>query len=246
MKRLKAVIAYDGSVFSGFARQRRAGIMSVTEAIESVLKNIGIDDTIIGAGRTDKGVHASGQVISFKALTQIKTDKIRSLLNQKLYPHIYIKNLQEVPLDFHPRFDAKARGYRYIFGSQFINPFISKYISQEKFGDTMRIQEALKLFVGVHHFGYFKKQGSPTKSDVREILSARIYPHKIFSQTYQVIYLEGRGFLRSQVRLMVGIILAYSRGEVRLEDITLQLEGQKRVFSCPVSPNGLYLCRVVY
>ncbi|PAF46729.1 tRNA pseudouridine(38-40) synthase TruA [Helicobacter sp. 12S02232-10] len=246
MKRLVAKIAYDGSEFNGFARQRTHGIMSVSERIEIALKSMGIEDEIIGAGRTDKGVHSSGQIISFCVPVNREVEKIKTLLNQKLYPHILVKSIRETHNSFHPRFDAKKRGYRYIFSNDFKNPFISKYVSKEIYGDRDRIKEGLKVFLGRHNFAYFKKQGSDTKNDVREIFIARFYRHTILSISYNVIYLEAEGFLRAQVRLMIGAVLAYSRGEITFQDLNLQLKCKKRVFTHPVSPNGLYLAKIIY
>lgn len=249
MQRLKATIAYDGSAFKGFARQRTKRIPSVSERIESALRSMGITDEIIAAGRTDKGVHASAQIISFclnDSMESFDLEKIKNLLNNKLYPHIFIRQLFKVPISFHPRFGAKRRGYRYIFNHRCNNPFISQYVSKEDSGDKYRIQEALNIFLGKHDFGYFKKQGSDTKSDEREIFKAILYEHKFFSQIFQVIYLEANGFLRAQVRLIIGAVFAYARGEIMLSDIKLQLEKKKRIFTCPVSPNGLYLARVIY
>ncbi|MDO7253575.1 tRNA pseudouridine(38-40) synthase TruA [Helicobacter cappadocius] len=246
MKKIFAKIAYDGSAFSGFARQRQKDIMSVTERIEIALRSMGINDEIISAGRTDKGVHATGQIISFCVDEKIQISKIKSLLNYKLYPYIFVKNIYETDMSFQPRFDARYRGYRYIFCDNFSNPFISKYVSVEKYGSKELIQEALNLFVGKHCFSYFKKQGSDTKTDIREIYKATIYQHKIFSKNCNIIYLQANGFLRSQVRLMIGAALAYSRGEITLEEILLQLDCKKHSYSKPVSANGLYLVRVIY
>ncbi|PAF53494.1 tRNA pseudouridine(38-40) synthase TruA [Helicobacter sp. 13S00482-2] len=246
MKKLIAKISYDGSVFSGFARQRCKGIMSVSERIEIALKSMGINNEIIAAGRTDKGVHATGQIISFCIDEKIQISKIKPLLNQKLYPHIFIKNIQEVSMSFQPRFDAKSRGYRYVFCDYLDNPFISKYISVEKYGSEELIKEALNLFMGKHCFSYFKKQGSPTKTDDREISKAKIYQCKIFSKNCNIIYLEANGFLRSQVRLIIGSVLAYSRGEITLDQISSQLRCENYHYHKPVSANGLYLVRVIY
>ncbi|PAF51557.1 tRNA pseudouridine(38-40) synthase TruA [Helicobacter sp. 13S00477-4] len=246
MKRLVGKIAYDGSGFSGFARQKTVGILSVVEKIESALRSMGIEDEVLAASRTDKGVHATGQIISFCVCHQMDIDKIKSLLNQKLYPHIFVKNLQETDMLFHPRFNAKRRGYRYIFCKDYLNPFIAKYISKQDFRDKKLITQALNLFLGRHNFGYFKKKGSHTKDDFREIFLVRFYEYRIFSQECYVIYLEADGFLRTQVRLMLGSVLAYSKGEIGLDDIFLQLECKKRIFTYPVSGNGLYLARVIY
>lgn len=246
MKKIVAKIAYDGGVFSGFARQRRKDIMSVSERIEIALRSMGIDDEIIASGRTDKGVHSTGQMISFHIDERMQISKIKSLLNEKLYPHIMVKNIFEVDDSFQVRFDAKARGYRYIFCDEYLDPFVSRYISMEKYGQKELIQEALNLFLGRHCFSYFKKKGSDTKTDDREIYKAKIYQHKIFSKNCHIIYLEANGFLRSQVRLIIGGVLAYSRGEVSLDELSLQLRCEKYFYTKPVSANGLYLVRVIY
>lgn len=248
-QRLKAKIAYDGSVFRGFAHQRKKRILSVSEKIESALRSMGITDEIIGAGRTDKGVHSRAQIISFclnDSMESFDLKKIKDLLNKKLYPYIFIRQLSKVPISFHPQFATKKRGYRYIFSRYFNNPFISRYVSKEDSGDKSRIQEALNLFIGKHSFEYFKKQGSSTKSYERKIFKAIFYEYKFFSQNFQVIYLEADGFLRAQVRLIIGAVFAYGRGEITLADIKLQLERKAKVFTCPVSPNGLYLVRIIY
>lgn len=246
MKHIKAKISYDGSYFNGFARQRHENIISVSERIELALKSMGIDDEIIGAGRTDKGVHSTGQIISFFVPSFWSLDRLKNLLNQKLYPHILIKNLNEVSSSFHPRFDAKKRAYRYIFTKDFMNPFLSNYISKLDFGDNSLIQQALKEFVGIHCFSYFKKQGSQTKNDIREIMSIKYYEYKILSHECGVICFVGNGFLRSQIRMILGMVFAYSRGEVSIEDIKMQLECKKHIWTYPVSPNGLYLTKIQY
>ncbi|WP_334097167.1 tRNA pseudouridine(38-40) synthase TruA [Helicobacter typhlonius] len=242
MCRFKAVIAYDGSAFSGFALQKhRRSVLG--ELIESFAR-VGIGGEILGASRTDKGVHATAQVISFqnKHIHRYDTHFLRSLLNAKLYPHIMVRSLCEVDSHFHPRFDAKWRAYRFLLSPTRPSPFASAYINYEKIGDMVRFHQALRLFKGTHNFVFFKKNGSYTKDDVRHIFDVRHYQRG----GIDVVYMRGNGFLRSQVRLMVGTALSVSRGELSIENLQEQLLGKKRHYHYPISPQGLYLCGIGY
>lgn len=241
-----AIIAYDGSAFSGFAKQKDHTIKSVLGTLQESFARVGIFTPIIGAGRTDKGVHATRQVIRFECdylqntLESLQT--FTKLLNTKLYPHICIRTLYPVDKNFHPRFDAKARAYRYLISPTLPSPFESAYLSYEKIGDEQLLQEMLNLFVGTHNFTMFKKNGSFTKDDIRSIYKVRFYPY----QNLKVVYIEGSGFLRAQVRLMLGAALAVSRGELSCEDFIAQLQAHKQSYTYPISPYGLYLCKVIY
>ncbi|TLD96830.1 tRNA pseudouridine(38-40) synthase TruA [Helicobacter jaachi] len=241
MPTYKAVIAYDGSAFSGFALQKHRP--SVLEALQKAFLKVGIESPIIGASRTDKGVHATAQVISFKAchLDSKNTQLLRDLLNTKLYPHIKLRSLCKIHDDFHPRFEALWRAYRFIF---YTNPsvFCSSYVSCEKIGNIKLLKSALKAFEGEHNFMYFKKNGSYTKSDIRTIFACKHYTYK----GANIIYIRANGFLRAQVRLMVGAALCVSRGELELKALKEQLSLKAKHYTYPISPNGLYLCGVGY
>lgn len=240
MPRYKAVISYDGSAFYGFALQKHKP--SVLGALQDGLSRVGIRGEILGASRTDRGVHSTGQVISFKTHHFQDSKQLQNLLNVKLYPHIAVRNLTRVSEDFHPRFHALWRSYRFLLISTMPSPFYAAYMSYEKIGDRALFQSALSLFKGRHNFALFKKNGSFTKDSIRDIFRIFTYQHK----GLDIVYIQGNGFLRSQVRLMVGAALSVSRGELSLENLQEQIEAKKRYYKFPISPNGLYLCGVGY
>lgn len=237
----KAVIAYDGSAFSGFALQQDKP--SVLGALKKAFLRVGINSEILGAGRTDKGVHSTGQVISFKSEYFAESAEfLRETLNSKLYPTIFIRSISVAPDGFHPRFCAKWRAYRYLLVQMRPLPFQAPYLSYEKIGDKRLFARALRLFEGTHNFEYFKKNGSLCRDYVRYIMKSRFYEYRDLG----VVYIRGSGFLRSQVRLMVGSALAVSRGEISEKELQEQILCQAKHYSFPISPNGLYLCRVGY
>lgn len=244
MKRFKMVIAYDGSAFCGFAKQK--DVESVEGKIERALLSLGIVSKILVAGRTDRGVHASHQVISFVTNISMHRAKLARYLPQRLAPHIVCKELREVPLDFHPRFWAFKRSYRYILAKEMDNPFLCRYVACQNYGSLRDLQAALNLFVGEHDFRYFSKQGSDPRNTRRTLYRARCYAHQICHLPCVVVALEANGFLRAQVRLVVGAALAYSLGELSLSDLADQINAKRRIYCKPSAPEGLYLSRVFY
>lgn len=242
MRTYKAVIAYDGSAFCGFALQKHK--RSVLGALQDGFKRVGIEGEILGASRTDKGVHATRQVISFKNayLHTYDTHALLALLNTKLYPHIALRSIQCVDWGFHPRFSAKWRAYRFLLSSSSPNPFLARYVSYAKIGDKARFASALGMFKGEHNFLLFKKNGSYTQHNRREIFNIAYYSHS----GLDIVYVRGNGFLRSQVRLMVGAALSVSRGEMSMQALGEQLLAKKRHYYYPIAPQGLYLCGIGY
>lgn len=239
-----AKIAYDGSKFYGFARQKDC--LSVVQFLENKLATCGVFTKVIGAGRTDKGVHATGQVIKFEIPDFWELERLKGLLNIKLYPLVLIKQIWQVGRDFHPRFDAKKREYRYIFGKSRRNIWLGSYVSYECYRSRDKIQEALKLFIGKHNFLFFSKRGSDTTTTIREIYKAFLYKYQILGDEYLVAVFQANGFLYAQIRMMMGAILSYARDEITLDDIKLQLMTKKRIYQIPSSPNGLYLSKIFY
>lgn len=245
MRRFALKIAYDGSFFSGFAPQKSIHIKSVSEKIEQALLSMGIKSMPISAGRTDKGVHSLGMVITIDAPNHWDCDKLRYILAPKIYPHIIVRRIWEVSSSFHPRFSAKSRTYYYI-SSNVTSPFLASYISNEKIGDIALFKECLNLCVGRHNFKFFKKQGSITKDDIREIYYVRLKIFYRFCKPYYVVIIRANGFLRAQIRLMLGAVFAVSRGEITIDDFKNQLLGKARIYSQPLSPQGLYFAKVEY
>ncbi len=241
MRRVKAVIAYDGASFYGFQRQKNIK-ETITTAIEETLKSVGIEDKIRGSGRTDKGVHASNQIIDFRVpIFWRDLNRLKEVLNRKL-DSIYFKHISYVDDSFHSRFLAKKRIYRYIFKTTPLSIFEKRYISYYPKFNLLSLQESLKLFEGRHDFSNFLKKGSITHTNIRTIYRAYYKKYK----NYHIIYFEADGFLRSQVRIMINFSMRVADGKLSLENQKEQLELKKRYSLNLATPNGLYLARVIY
>jgi len=241
--RVKAVIEYDGSKFKGFQIQK-GEITTVVSSIESALKSLGIDSKVIGSGRTDSGVHATGQVIHFDIPTYWKKktlNELKSRLNQKL-TYIRFKYLKLVDNSFHAQYSAKVRVYRYLIKRTPLKVFERDFITYRELNNLKLIKEGLKLFEGQHDFGYFKKEGSFTSSDIRTIYRTKVAE----VGSYVAIYTFANGYLRSQIRLIVESLFALDRGDISLKELKEQIDKKRRYITKPSPPNGLYLNRVIY
>ncbi len=243
MQKLKIVLSYDGSRFDGFAVQK-AKANTVSNKLYEVFKSIGIFSKFNASGRTDKGVHAFFQVIDIDVpLFWDDFKKLKSELNKKLKPDIYIKRIERVDDTFHSRYSAKRRVYRYIVSFKKSNPFEARYVTfLEKKLDKKLMQEAIKKFEGVHNFEAFKKSKGGITNYVREIFKARYYEYR----EYGVFYFEANGFLRSQIRLMVDFLLKIDSGKLSIENLKIQLENKKNFSRTLAEPYGLYLSKVIF
>jgi len=239
--RVKAVIAYDGSYFKGFQKQKSTKY-TITTAIESALISVGIDSTIRGSGRTDAGVHATGQVIDFE-VPDFWQDlaKLKEVLNRKL-KQISFKHISKVEYDFHSRFSAKRRIYRYLFKTTKPSIFENRYIAYYPSFDENLLQQALKEFEGEHDFSNFLKTGTITHTNIRNIYRARYRKYN----NCHIIYFEANGFLRSQVRMMIEVAMQVALEQFTMEELKEQLELKERYITTLAPPEGLYLARIIY
>ncbi len=240
--RIKAVIAYDGSAFYGFQRQTSTPL-TITHAIEDVLRSLHIDSPVIGSGRTDRGVHATGQVIHFD-IPDFWHDiqRLRYILNQKL-DGIYIKHITPVDMHFHARFSAQKRLYRYLFTTTTPSVFERRYLaSYPAHFEIDKLHEALSLFEGEHDFKYFHKTGSQPHTTVRTIYHSRYYRYK----NRHIITFEADGFLRSQVRMMVEGVMQYAFGKWDRHSLLSQLAGERQYLHTLAPAQGLYLAKIFY
>jgi tRNA pseudouridine38-40 synthase len=239
--RVKAVIAYDGSSYLGFQKQKNT-TRTITYEIEKSLNSLQITSPITGSGRTDAGVHSTGQVIHFD-LPDFWTDlqKLKLNLNRKL-KEIQFKHITIVDPEFHARFSAKQRLYRYVFKTKKPSVFEQKYISYYTNFNKTLLTNALKVFEGKHDFQYFQKTGTDTHTSLREIY------HASYQQRgkYHYIYFKANGFLRSQVRMMVAAAMSYAKEEMTLIELQEQIEGKKKHITELSPPEGLYLARIFY
>jgi tRNA pseudouridine38-40 synthase len=206
--------------------------------LESVLSKLGIETKVVASGRTDKGVHATGQVCHVDVPDFWNDyEKLKEVLNQKLPKSIHVKKIDSVHDEFHARYSAKKRIYRYIIKKAEPNPFENDFITFDKNADFEKVKKNIKLFIGEHDFVNFMKTGSDVGSTKREIYRAFAYEYKGF----MVLNFEANGFLRSQIRLMVGALL-----KLNAREIQEQLNCQKKHKFKPAPSNGLYLARIKY
>jgi tRNA pseudouridine38-40 synthase len=239
--RVKAVIAYDGSTYLGFQKQKNTN-NTITYEIEKALHSLQITSTITGSGRTDAGVHATGQVIHFD-LPDFWRDlqKLKLNLNRKL-KKIQCKHITPVPYEFHARFSAKQRLYRYVFKTKIPSVFEQQYIAHYPDFNQALLSDALKAFEGEHNFKYFQKTGTQTHTSIRKIY------HSSYQKRgeYHYIYFKANGFLRSQVRMMVAAAMSYAREEIDRIQLKEQIEGKEKYLTKLSPPEGLYLAKIFY
>ncbi len=242
--RIKITISYDGSKFNGFQIQNnRQKVTTVAGVITKALKNLNILTTLVGSGRTDTGVHATAQVLHCK-IPEFWHDLIRlkDELNRMINPNIYIKTIELISDEFHARFSAKKRLYRYVLYSGEYQPFLSDYALHVKSINTKKLDTILKNFIGSHDFKNFKKQGSDTNSDVREIFKAGAYTHNGMT----IIYFLGNSFLRSQVRMMSNFALEIMNEKLTSKQLKEQLSTQIKHSTGVIPSSGLYLAKIFY
>lgn len=239
--KIKITLSYDGTHYNG--SQIQPSVPTIHSELLKALKIININTTLDFSGRTDKGVHAFKQVVSCTIPSYWKeTQKLKETLNRLLPNTLFIRDIKKVNEEFHARFSAKKREYRYLLTSKKLTPFNANYISYYETIDEKKINEAIQLFIGIHDFEYFSKKGSDPISTVREIYSIHFYKHKdIF-----ILHFKANSYLRSQIRMMVDFIMKISSGKLSLEDLQQQLN-TKQLISWALAPaSGLYLSKIHY
>lgn len=237
----KFTISYDGTSYLGSQTQPNG--LSVEDKLQEAFKSINIITKIFLSGRTDRNVHATGQVFNCKLPIFWKNlDKLKSTMNKHLPDSIKIQRIIEVEDSFHSRFHAKKRVYRYLVTKKELSVFNSKYISFYKNINEEKINEAISCFVGIHDFEYFHKKGSDKENTVRIIFDAKFYKYK----DVYIFKFVANSYLRSQIRLMVGSLIRVSEGKLSIDDLKAQLKKEKHIFKIPATPYGLYLTKVFY
>jgi len=242
--RYKMIIEYDGSFFHGFQRQNN--LVSVQSTIEDVLSET-LKETITlhGAGRTDAGVHAKGQVVDFKSEVIIPVKNLKKVLNKKLYPSIYIKDVEVVDEMFHSRINAKKKEYRYYVNIGEFSPFKARYMHffHDRI-DLEKIRLAMKYVIGTHDFKSFSKNKN-IKTTVRTIEKFDLNIKEDGKLLEFVIV--GNGFLHNMVRIIIALILKVGEGKFEPEHMQEVLDAKIRISAPYVAPaRGLYLWKVYY
>ncbi|MBZ7938975.1 tRNA pseudouridine(38-40) synthase TruA [Campylobacter sp. W0014] len=239
--KLKLVFSYDGSAFLGSATQPHK--KSVQDALENALSHLGIFSKTYMASRTDKGVHASFAVACVECGDHFKDlNYLTKQINKFSHPHIHIKKLEFMPLNFEVRYDVKSREYRYIFHHGKFNPFMSQYVYFYPKIDIKKANEILKHFIGEHDFKYFYKSGSDVKSTIRNMFKSHAYVYKDMT----IFHFKANGFLRGQIRLIVASVLKVLEQKMTQEELIEQIKAIKKHNHFLAPSNGLYLSKITY
>ena len=247
MTRYKATISYDGTLFAGFQRQPHA--RSVQEEIEKTLMrlNQGNPVTIHGAGRTDAGVHALGQVIHFDLPQPRDEEKLRFALDTQTPEDIDFIRVEQVADDFHSRYKKHSKTYEFIvdYGRP-KNPMMRHYATPYPYPlDVAKMQVAIQKLEGTHDFTGFTASGTSVEYKVRTITEASLVEDRA---NHSLLFtFSGNGFLYKQIRNMVGTLLKIGNDRMPIEQIDLILEKKDRNLAGPTAaPNGLYLKEIRY
>ena len=259
MRTLKLVLAYDGTNYAGW--QRQTDRPTIQALVETALTEIEGDCvTVHGAGRTDAGVHALGQVASVRLTHPIGTTALARALNAKLPRDIRVLHAEQVADPFHARFSARAKAYRYRLATSAVeNPFDLRYVWRlARAVDLPKMQAAGDLCRGRHDFAAFQTaagEGGPATT-VRTIIelgigperpSARLAPTAPVPGQVIVVDVVGDGFLRHMVRTLVGTLVEVGSGRRSVEDVAVALATCRRENAGPTAPaSGLFLVRVDY
>lgn len=245
MERYKCKIAYDGTLFSGY--QIQPNKRTVQSVLESALEKLhkGSPVRVFASGRTDAGVHAKGQVIHFDSPLSIPVGKWSIALNSLLPDDISVLQVEKAAHDFHARFDAAGKEYRYFIRLSAIkDPFQRHFAYQFYFPlDYGAMSEACRYLEGTHDFTSFCSVKTEVEDRVRTIRSIE------FSEDEGILQFRfvGTGFLYNMVRILVGTLLEVGIGEVEASAIPEILAKKDRTLAGKTAPgHGLYLWEVFY
>lgn len=267
MRNIKLILQYDGTDYAGWQIQQpqvRSEKLEVKRKIitiqgilqEAIRKITGENTKVVGASRTDAGVHALEQIASFKTSSNLKTEILKRALNANLPHDIRIIDVIECPADFHPRHGAKSKTYSYIISHRKdCSVFLRRYSWQIPYQlnyDSMR--EAAKYFIGKHDFSSFRASGCSSKSAIRRISNIEISESPFIEfMTFKLnvpiikISIEANAFLRHMVRNIVGTLVEVGRGKISPLKMLDILKSKNRDFAGPTAPAcGLFLEKIIY
>jgi tRNA pseudouridine38-40 synthase len=247
MRYLKLTIAYDGTDFHGW--QMQSGKPTIQGEIVSVLGLLTQEKiAVYGAGRTDAGVHALGQVASFRTRSALSAPELQRALNALLPPAIRITAVEETGPDFNARWSARAKTYRYrLYRGKVVPPMIWRYVLHYPFPlDEDRMRDAAARFVGAHDFAAFAASTGSEDDDKERSTVREVYATELVRAGEELVFtVRGRSFLRYMVRKMVGTLLDVGRGRLSPEDIDRLYESKDRAKSGPTVPSqGLCMVSV--
>lgn len=244
MKRVKLIVSYDGTNYCGWQIQNNG--ITIEEVINKALSELLNEKiSVIGASRTDSGVHAMGNIAVFDTETRIPAEKISFALNQRLPNDIRIQKSEEVALDWHPRFCNSTKTYEYkILNRRFPDPmqrFYTHFVYMPL--NLEKMKEAAAYIVGEHDFASFCSSGSQVESTVRTVYALEISKEKDVIS----IRISGNGFLYNMVRIVVGTLMKVGLEVYPPERVKEIIEARDRYQAGPKAPAcGLTLVGIEY
>ena len=244
MRRIKLIVAYDGTNYCGWQVQPNG--LSVQEVLNRALSDLfGVPVTTIGASRTDAGVHALGNVAVFDTEARMPAERVAFALNTRLPEDIRIQGSEEVPPEFHPRFTQTIKTYEYrILNRTFADP-CCRLNSTFWYGklDTDAMQKAAAYLEGTHDFKSLATANPAVTDTVRTIYKTRLWKEEDMIH-FQI---TGNGFLYNMVRIIVGTLMEIGKGTWPPEQMQTILEAKDRSQAGPTArPEGLTLLKIEY
>jgi tRNA pseudouridine38-40 synthase len=257
MRNIKFTIAYDGTDFSGW--QAQPGLATIQGALADVLEKLTERRLMIhAAGRTDAGVHAAGQVVNFKTQSALPTEELQRAFNALLPPSIRVNAAEEVGPDFHSRWDALAKTYRYrLFRGPVVPPFFWRFVLHDPYElDFDAMADAARYFCGEHDFTTFAASTGSEEDDRERLVTRIVYrsellrtisPDSTVAAEEWVYVVRGKSFMRHMVRKMLGTLIDVGRGKLPAGDVPGLFALRDRSKSGPtMPPHGLCLESVEY
>lgn len=253
----RLTIQYDGTDFHGWQLQSK-GERTVQGELTRALSLLDGGAVIVhGAGRTDAGVHAEGQVASVHLRREFEPERLRNAVNGNLKRDVRVISACVAPDDFHARFSARGKTYRYrIFNAPYASPFFARYALHEARAlDVDKMREAARLFIGEKDFTAFSSAQAEVETRVRNVWRLTVDEKLSFENSALIptgarlieITISADGFLRYMVRSIVGSLLAVARGEMTEDIITRALrKHDRRIVAATAVAKGLTLAEVLY
>ena len=248
MRPIAFLVAYDGTDWCGSQRQTNG--RSVQGELERAIEKVtGEFSPVTLAGRTDAGVHATGQCGRFETASAIPAEKFSLALNSQLERSIRVWKSWECEAEFHPRFSATSRVYRYsLIDSEIPNPLLLRVAGHIRDSlDVERMQNASAVFVGEHDFAAWQSAGSPNGSTVRRLTKLSVWRGASFGSKTIEIEIAANAFLYQMVRNIVGALVEVGRGKLETEDLqNLMAMRDRTKCPAPAPPQGLRLETILY
>jgi len=239
-------LAYDGTNYHGFQKQNGTALKTVQQELETALSILAQEEiTVYGSGRTDAGVHAEGQVINFHTSSRIPAERLPLAVNSLLPRDIVAIDARDAAEDFHARYSAKRKTYRYtIYNAPYFSPFW-RYYAYHVPGNLAaeKMTKAAEKFIGVHDFHAFCAKDTAVTDFTRTIFSCRAEKQG----PLLVLRVKGDGFLYNMVRIMAGTLLEVGQNKREPDSIDYLLaSGERKQAGMTLPPQGLCLYAVEY